>query len=121
MSSTKFSVVTSFPRTYNHFPPSNQQLASSSLVACTHWRARSWSVWCPYLGKSLAFKSRTALDGGDSDTTNMLYMKPISPSVPPSQDYYTSYLTSACSSPDTSSMEAACPPTTRDFDHMYAR
>jgi len=62
----------------------------------------------------------TALDGGDGGDTSMLYMKPISPSVPPSQDYYTTYLTSACSSPDTSSMEAACPPTTRDFDHMYA-
>jgi hypothetical protein len=62
----------------------------------------------------------TAMDGGDIDTTNMLYMKPISPSIPPSQDYYTFYLTSACSSPDTSSMKAACPPTTRDFEHMYA-
>ena len=50
-------------------------------------------------------------------TTNMLYLKPI----PPSKDCSTSYLTSACSFPDTSSMEAVCPPTTRDFDHMYAR
>ena len=63
----------------------------------------------------------TALDGGDSHTTNMLYMKHISPSIPPPQDYYTSYLTSACSFPNTSSMEAASCPTTRDFDHMYVR
>ena len=130
MSSTKYSVVTSFPRVYSHFPPPSHQLASSSLVdspeACTPLEGEELEGLVSVPGSESDFQIKdipivTALDGVDSGDTSMLYMKPISPSVPPSQDYYTTYLTSACSSPDTSSMEAACPPTTRDFDHMYAR
>merc|ERR1719300_1241144 len=41
-------------------------------------------------------------------------MKSISPECVPS------FLTSTCSSPDTASLETACPPDSRDFDHMYA-
>ena len=61
-----------------------------------------------------------AQDDRDTDTTTMLHMKPISSSTPMSQDHYTSHSTSVCSYPDTSSMEATCPPTTRNFDHVYA-
>merc|ERR1719402_53540 len=38
-----------------------------------------------------------------------------------SSDLYQNYLKSNCSSPENSSVEAACPSTTKDFDHMYAR
>lgn len=130
MSSTKFSVVTSFPRSFNHFPPSSHQLASSSLVdspeACNPLEGEELEGLVLVPGSESDFQIKdipivTALDGAETDAPNMLYIKPMSPSVPPSQEYYSTYLTSACSSPDTSSMEAACPPTTRDFDHMYAR
>jgi len=129
MSSTKFSVVSNFPRSFNHFPPPSHQLASSSLVdspeACTPLEGEELEGLVSVPGSESDFQIKdipivTALDGDESDAPSMQYMKPISPSVPPTQEYYTNYLTSACSSPDTSSMEAACPPTTRDFDHMYA-
>jgi len=129
MSSTKFSVVSSFPRSFNHFPPPSHQLATSSLVdspeACTPLEGEELEGLVSVPGSESDFQIKdipivTALDGDESDAPSMQYMKPISPSVPPTQEYYTNYLTSACSSPDTSSMEAACPPTTRDFDHMYA-
>jgi len=129
MSSTKFSVVSSFPRSFSHFPPSSHQLSSSSLVdspeACTPLEGEELEGLVSVPGSESDFQIKdipivTALDGDESEAPNMQYMKPISPSVPPTQEYYSNYLTSACSSPDTSSMEAACPPTTRDFDHMYA-
>jgi hypothetical protein len=62
----------------------------------------------------------TALDDRDNDTTTPLHMKPISSSIPLSQDHYTSHFNSAGSYSDISSMKAACPPTTRTFDHMSA-
>jgi hypothetical protein len=37
-----------------------------------------------------------------------------------SQDHSTSHSNSVCSYPDPSSMEATCPPTTRNFDYVYA-
>jgi hypothetical protein len=52
--------------------------------------------------------------------SNMTHMKPTSSSIPMSQDHYTSHSNSACSYPDTSEMEATCPPTTRSFDHVDA-
>jgi hypothetical protein len=61
-----------------------------------------------------------AQDDRDTDTTTMLHMKPISSSTPMSQDHYTSHSNSVCSYPDPSSMEATCPPTTRNVDHVYA-
>jgi hypothetical protein len=61
-----------------------------------------------------------ALDDRDDDTTTMLHMKPISSSIPLSQDHYTSHFDSACSYSDTSRMKAACPPTNRNFDHVSA-
>jgi hypothetical protein len=56
----------------------------------------------------------------DKDTTTMLHMKPISSSTPMSQDRHISHSNSACSYTDTPSMEATCPPTTRNIDHVYA-
>jgi hypothetical protein len=61
---------------------------------------------------------KKTLDGGDSDTTNKIYMEPSFPPVPPSQDHHASYLTSARSSPDTSSMKADFN-LDFDFDHMH--
>jgi len=129
MSGTKFSVVSNFPKSFSHFPPPTHQLATSSLVdspeACTPLEGEELEGLVSVPGSESDFQIKdipivTALDVDESDAPSMQYMKPISPSVPPTQEYYTNYLTSACSSPDTSSMEAACPPTTRDFDHMYA-
>jgi len=131
MSSTNFSVVTNIPPCgYNHFQQSaKHQLVNSSLVdspeACTPVEGEELEGLVSVPGSAADFQIKdipivTELDG-EGDSSSMLYMKPISPSVPPSQEFYaTSYLTSACSSPDTSSMETACPPTSRDFDHMYA-
>jgi hypothetical protein len=62
----------------------------------------------------------TALDDRDNDTTTMLHMKPISSSIPLSQDPYTSHFNSACSHSDTSSMKAAGPRTTRNVDYVSA-
>jgi len=127
--SATFAVVTSIPCTFNSYPVSKHQLANSSLVdspeACTPVEGEELEGLVSVPGSESDFQIKdipivTALDTGESETNNMLYIKPISPSVPPTQEFYTTYLTSACSSPDTSSMETACPPTTRDFDHMYA-
>ena len=62
----------------------------------------------------------TAQDDRDKDTNTTLHMKPISFSIPLPQDHCTTRFDAACSYPDTSSMEATCPPTTKNFDHMYA-
>ena len=100
MSSTKFSVVSSFPRSFNHFPPPSHQLATSSLVdspeACTPLEGEELEGLVSVPGSESDFQIKdipivTALDGDESDAPSMQYMKPISPSVPPTQEYYTNY------------------------------
>jgi hypothetical protein len=56
----------------------------------------------------------TAQDDNGEDTDNMPQMKLISSSTVLPQDH------DACSNPDTFSMEATCPPRTRNADHVYA-
>jgi hypothetical protein len=65
--------------------------------------------------------SMTAHDGRDEDTTTtMLHMKLSSSSIPLPRDHYTTQVNAAGSYPDASSMEATCPPTTENFEHMCA-
>jgi len=114
MSGGKYSVVTTLPTRLNPFSSNKQQRHSSSLVdspeACEEPEGL---VSLPGAETDFQIKDIPIVTGLESDE-DMPYMKPISPECVPS------YLTSTCSSPDTASLETACPPDTRDFDHMYA-
>ena len=107
-------MVTTLPTRLNPFSSNKQQRHSSSLVdspeACEEPEGL---VSLPGAETDFQIKDIPIVTGLESDE-DMPYMKPISPECVPS------YLTSTCSSPDTASLETACPPDTRDFDHMYA-
>ena len=107
-------MVTTIPTLLKSFSSSKQQRHSSSLVdspeACEEPEGL---VSLPGAEADFQIKDIPIVTGLESDE-DMPYMKPISPECVPS------YLTSTCSSPDTASLETACPPDTRDFDHMYA-
>ena len=116
MSGGKYSVVTTIPTLLKSFSSSKQQRHSSSLVdspeACEEPEGL---VSLPGAEADFQIKDIPIVTCGVESDEDMPYMKPISPECVP-----TSYLTSTCSSPDTASLETACPPDTRDFDHMYA-
>ena len=115
MSGGKYSVVTTIPRLLNPFSSSKKQLKPSSLVDSPEASEEPEGlVSVPGSETDFQIKDIPIVTGLESDTEDMPYMKPISPECEPS------YLASTCSSPDTASLETACPPDTRDFDHMYA-
>ena len=61
-----------------------------------------------------------ALNDRNNNTTTMLHLKPISPSIPLPQDHHASHLNSAGSYSGTPSMKADYSPTTRNSDHVTA-
>ena len=114
MSGGKYSVVTTIPRLLNPFSSNKKQLNSSSLVDSPEASEEPEGlVSVPGAETDFQIQDIPIVTGLESDE-DMPYMKSISPECVPS------FLTSTCSSPDTASLETACPPDSRDFDHMYA-
>ena len=112
MSGGKFSLVTRIPRLLNLF---SSETSSLSTIADSPEASEEPEglVTLPGTETDFQIKDIPIVTGLESDE-DMPYMKPISPECVPS------YLPSPCSPPDTASLETACPPDTRDFDHMYA-
>ena len=111
MSGGKISLVTRIPRLLNPFSTETSSLSTiaDSPETCEEPEGL---VTLPGTETDFPIKDMPIVREGE----DMLYMKAVTPSV----NIVPSYLTSTCSSPDTSSLEATCPPTAREFDHMYA-
>ena len=129
MSGGKYSVVTKLPSIRNYFPTTavkrsdnislHNELSVSSLAdspeACEGCEDPEGLVSLPGAETDFQIKDIPIVTAEGVTGPDMVYMKTIAPSVNPS------YLASTCSSPDTStSPDTAGPPTTTDFDHMYA-
>ena len=129
MSGGKYSVVTKLPSIRNYFPTTavkrsdnislHNELSVSSLAdspeACEGCEDPEGLVTLPGAETDFQIKDIPIVTAEGVTGPDMVYMKTIAPSVNPS------YLASTCSSPDTStSLDTAGPPTTTDFDHMYA-
>ena len=111
MSGGKISLVTRIPRLLNPF---SSETSSLSTIADSPEASEEPEglVTLPGTETDFQIKDIPIVREGE----DMLYMKTVTPSV----NIVPSYLTSTCSSPDTSSLETTCPPTAREFDHMYA-
>ena len=116
MSGGKYSVVTTLvPSRLNPFSKKQSRRSSSLVDSPEASEEPEGLVSLPGTETDFQIKDIPIVTCGVESDEDMPYMKPISPECVP-----TSYLTSTCSSPDTASLETACPPDTRDFDHMYA-